>query len=830
MRRLWLLPALLPAALALVACPGPIDTGNDGKGPIKVGPEGGRFIREGAYIDVPKNAVTAETTILVDIINDGLPEVPGRVRVSFGYRFRPTTLKFAEPITVAVPYDAARFPSQAIDLATLDMRRRTGDDPYLALPSPRTLTEPAPVVTARSDGLGTFWVTSPEQPAVSELKVDPKELSLAVGQTQQVTVEVTDPAGAPLPDVEIAYSIAPARVASVTPEGLVTALDAGTALLTINSVGLVAQVPVYVIGTTVSPTTFVHENPFPTGNDLFGGQVVGGQLVLVGANATVLSRSGSTWTRHFSTPDVDLHDVGGTLPGPAVAVGVAGNSGVLLELPAGETAPKVTVHNSVVPYALWFDGTHGMAVGTGNDVLVRRDGEWVTDYSPSFEKLLDVVGDGQGGFVTVGARGSLYAYDPDAKAWDSLFQTQLSVLLTSAVIEDAQGQAAWAVGGGKLWRFESEAWTALNLPVTPALDELTAVGVIDGKVFIGGREGRRGIVLVHDPAQAPAAAWTDQPLREPQLIRAFIQDGAQAGFAVGDVGALWRYDAGTFTELSSGFYGDVADLYAAPDAVVAVANECVDAACQVKVGRVYARSAAGSWQPLGAQPFTAPLFAVAAKSATDVWVAGQGSMWRFDGFNWTPQFVSVSLFDLAVCGGDYWAVGSAGNVFRGTTTLTAQQPRGGANLNALHCPSPSELWMGGTEVLWRNTQFVQDPGVNHADWHAVWSPGPNEAFAFGDARYGVSWNTQRMIVYDRPGQILPQRVTGLWGASVDTLYLVGHTVVPKTQGFALRFNGRQWLPVDAGASRRATAVHGRSASEVWLTTEGGGILKGLMPE
>ncbi len=824
MRRLIALPLLL----ALVACPAPIDTGPDGGGAIVVGPDGGRFIREGAFIDIPRGAVTAQTILTVEVLDTGLPEVPGRTRISYGFRFIPSTLKFNEPVTIGIPFIEERLPSKAIDRSTLDVRRRTGDDPYLQLPSPRVLAG-EPVITARTDGTGTFWATSPDKPAVSELRITPNQVTLAVAQTAQLTAEVTDPAGAPLEDVEVRWTIAPARVASVDAAGLVTALDPGTAIVTATAVGLTQTVPIYVVGTTASPTTFLHENPFPTGNDLLGGALAqGGQLLLVGRNGTVLSREGQTaWTRHFSSPGLDLRGVGGTLPGPAVAVGTQGNNGVLVELASAEAAPNVKVLSSVQPRALWFDGTHGMAVGDGNDVLIRRDGEWVTDYSPSFERLLDVKGDGQGSFVTVGARGSLYVYKASTRAWDSLFQTQLSVLLSAAVIDDAQGSGAWAVGGGKLWRFESQAWTALNLPTEPAVDELTAVGLVEGRVVLGARAGRQGHLLVYDPG---AQSFTTQPLRTPQLIRAIIADpDAGAGYAVGDFGAVWRWANGTFTELSSGFYGDVADLYVTSDAVVAAVNECADSACNVRVGRVYRRGANGTWQPLGSQPFGSPLRAIAARSATDVWAGGQGVLWRFDGASWTPTVLTGGVNDIVVCGDEYWAVGDTGSIVRGTTTPMVAGQRGTRNLFALHCQNAGEVWAAGDEALYRNQTPLGDPAVRHAPWRAVWSPGAGEAFMFGDARYGTYWNGQRMVVYDQPGGVLPNVIEGLWGASVDTLYAVGHTVVPQTHGFALRFNGAQWTPIDSGASRRAMTIHGRSASEVWLGTEGGGILRGLMP-
>src|SRR5699024_6177566 len=140
------------------------------------------------------------------------------------------------------------------------------------------------------------------------------------------------------------------------------------------------------------------------------------------------------WARHFSTTGVTLKAIAGTGISQAAAVGVSGNTGVLVELSPGSTTPKVSLFPSIEPRAIWFDGTHGMAVGYGNDVLLRQSGTWSAVYSPSFETPLSVVGDGLGGVVTVGDRGSIYRYDPATKTWNSLFQTQLAVLQTAAML------------------------------------------------------------------------------------------------------------------------------------------------------------------------------------------------------------------------------------------------------------------------------------------------------------------------------------------------------------------------------------------------------------
>ncbi len=852
MRFSYLLPAAL--SVALIGCPPRIDTGNDGGGVITVGPEGGIFVREGAVIEIPKNALSTTVNIVVTVIDSGIPEVPGRKRISLGYRFSPSGITFKEPAKIIIPYLTDRVP-QGVDPGTFDMRRQAGEDAYLALPRVQTRTE-FTVVEARTDRLGLFWNTSPAEAAISKLTIEPAEVVLRVGDTRQFTAKVTDPAGRDL-EVPITWSVVAPRVASIDPSGLLTAKGPGPARVVARAQSLMATAEVRVMGDAKGPLTFLHENPFPTGNDLHGGAIAGPAAFFVGANATVLARGpNDQWTRLFSSPGVTLYALAGTGPNDAVAVGISGNTGVLVEMKSN--GPAVATFTTIEPRALWFDGTHGMAVGNGNDVLVRRSTGWARESSPSFEILLSVVGDGQGGFVTLGNRGSIYKYDPATKTWNSLFQTQLSVLLVSAQLMNAQGTEAWAVGGGKLWHFQTGAWTAVNLPPAPVTTELTAVGVVDGKIVIGAKAQKQGYLFVYDrnpstdggvggPSDGGSDGgvvlpdgWALVTLRPPQVIRAIFASGA-TGYAVGDYGAVWQYGNGTFSEVSRGFYGNVVDVSVAGTFVVAAVNECVDVQCQNRRGRIVQRTGPGQFTDLGVQQiFAGEVSSVAAKSPTEVIAGGEdGQFFRWDGNFWQALPISGAITapvnDIQFCGDTVWAVSASGMNWRGTvSSLAAQGPAGRQDLYAVHCPTDSNVWLAGDLGLYEkngNAPFAlrATQGVNHAFWRAVWSPGPGEAFAFGDARYGVYWDTAALNVIDAPGGILPEILTGLWGSSVDNLYAVGFTLVPVAFGYAVRFDGANWRLVDSGSQRKVNAIQGSSGTEIWLATEGGGLLRGVPP-
>jgi hypothetical protein len=88
--------------------------------------------------------------------------------------------------------------------------------------------------------------TEPEVP--SSITINPPSLSFtALGQTRQLSPTVLDQQGNALPDVAVSWSTSNAAVATVSPDGLVTAQGAGTAQLTASAGSVSAQVEVEVV-------------------------------------------------------------------------------------------------------------------------------------------------------------------------------------------------------------------------------------------------------------------------------------------------------------------------------------------------------------------------------------------------------------------------------------------------------------------------------------------------------------------------------------------------------------------------------------------------------
>jgi hypothetical protein len=853
-RLVWTLPAFILCA----ACIPSISLSDGGFFDVTPQGTGGVDIdtSTGVAISVPKGAVTEETIIFVTVTDTGIPDVPGRKRISLGYRLSPSSLMLGSPMTLYLPWDDMRVP-MGVDPGTFDMRRQTTSDPYLALPGIAAHGE-LKAVEAQTDKLGLFWLTSPAQADVAMLTLDPPEVFLNVGDTKQFTATMTDSTGGTV-NAALKWTTLPPRVGTITDGndgGLYTALDPGSATVTVSAGVLTATAKVHVKGSAVGPTSYIHENPFPTGNDLWGGEVLPGTLgtLFVGANGTVLLRDmGGQYTRLFSSPGLVLRAIGGTTATNAVAVGSLGTSGVLVEL-QGTGAPKVTPYTTVDPHFMWYDGNSGMAVGTGNDVLVKANGVWSKAYNPSFEPLLSVVGDGAGSFVVLGGQGSIYKFDPATKVWNSLYQTQLAVLLTAGALVASDGSEAWACGGNKLWHFQSNAWTSLNLPASPYLTEATTLGLVDGKIVIGGDANRTGWAEIYDPKGVadpdagvmlpdgglPGAQWTVQPLRAPQVGRGFFGSGAssQVGYLVGDYGAVWSYQGGVLVEQSKGFYGDVVAVAGLSDDVVAAVNECMDPpTCKTLAGAVYHRTAPGVFEKLGGfQPFPGPLATLTAHSINDVVVGGVNGSFFWDGMMWSDtQGVVSGITAARYCGTTLYEVDAQGTWYQGgasaATRMPAVSPTG---LYALECPTDMEEWAAGDGVLLSRigpggwTTHTSE-NVNQAGWRAVWSPGQGEAWAFGQAQYGVYWDTQELNIIQGLGGVVPNNINAMWGSTVDNLYAVGFATVPFEFGMGVRFDGSDWKLIDTGSQREVLSVDGAAPLNVWMGSKGGGVLRGVAP-
>jgi hypothetical protein len=103
--------------------------------------------------------------------------------------------------------------------------------------------------------------TTPAADGSITLSVVANSPTLTIGQSTQITAMVKDAAGQPATSGPIAWSTSAPAVASVSTEGSVTALSAGTAMITATTNGKSAGTPVTVVApakTPTGPTSGIH--------------------------------------------------------------------------------------------------------------------------------------------------------------------------------------------------------------------------------------------------------------------------------------------------------------------------------------------------------------------------------------------------------------------------------------------------------------------------------------------------------------------------------------------------------------------------------------------
>lgn len=100
------------------------------------------------------------------------------------------------------------------------------------------------VVTAScSDDGGVNGVAMPQAASIAGA---PAEIALTVGETEDLAITVFDSDGDPIQDPVLTFTSSDGAVATVDPEGVVTAVAEGRAVVTVETAGLTAQVGVTV--------------------------------------------------------------------------------------------------------------------------------------------------------------------------------------------------------------------------------------------------------------------------------------------------------------------------------------------------------------------------------------------------------------------------------------------------------------------------------------------------------------------------------------------------------------------------------------------------------
>lgn len=196
----------------------------------------------------------------------------------------------------------------------------------------------AAIITASSEGRSAVATITVSLVPVARVDVTPVTQTLVAGQTTQLAAQVRDAGGAILTGRVITWSTNKASVATVTSEGLVTAVSSGSATITATSEGRAASVSI-----AVSPRPVSAVIVSPSQVALFAGQTVQLSALVTDDRAQVLNARPVT----FSSSNNQVSTVSAT----GLVTGIGAGTATITATSEGATG-KATVTIAPDPVAV----------------------------------------------------------------------------------------------------------------------------------------------------------------------------------------------------------------------------------------------------------------------------------------------------------------------------------------------------------------------------------------------------------------------------------------------------------------------------------------------
>src|SRR5688572_8268035 len=229
-------------------------------------------------------------------------------------------------------------------------------------------------ITATVEGKsGSSSITVKPKP-VGAVIISPAQVSVEAGQTQQLSAQVTDDQGNVLSGRPVTYTSANTAVATVSAQGLVTAVTVGTTTINAASEGKTGSADVSVTAVPVSTVEVSPSSP-----DLTLGQTVTLTAVAKDARGTVLPNRPATW----STGAPSVATV--TTAGVVSAIG-AGSAVIFATIEGKAGSAVVTVRQLAVTSVTVAPTSSNIGVGasvvlaetvrSGSTVITGRPVQW----------------------------------------------------------------------------------------------------------------------------------------------------------------------------------------------------------------------------------------------------------------------------------------------------------------------------------------------------------------------------------------------------------------------------------------------------------------------
>lgn len=550
------------------------------------------------------------------------------------------------------------------------------------------------------------------------------------------------------------------------------------------------------------------QNPLPQGNrlaHLWG--AAANDVWAVGGAGTVLRWNGTLFSPYRSGTTRQLTGVAGSGPRDVWAVGEAGT---LLHFDGESWTASDSGVDVNLNAVFALDPRTAWAVGDKSTILRWDGARWRQEHRGlDASGLLQVWGSGPRDVWAVGAAGNS---DGQILHYDGV-DWRLELTLDGRYLLGLWGRAAddlWAVGvtrdrppRGEVQHWDGRAWQAA--PGLPATGPLRAVfGTAAGEVFVSGEDGV--VLRYRDGAWSRKSSGTSAPLT------------ALWGSASDD---LWASSlAGTLHSWNGAFFTPVSISTITTSNLLSAWQDGAGAAYAVGEGGALLRWD-GAWIPQDSGT-TSTLARVWGSGPDDIWVVGAGGLIRrsrggaFAPVD-NPSPTSDFLSGLHGLGPDHvWAVGLQGAAYRWDGALLRKiNLNTSGDLLAVRVVGPREVWFAGAGVLLHlvdNTVFRLHIGA--AVLLDLWASGPSDVWAVGADGVVLRWDGAALTqVPSGTGALL----LGVSGSGPGEVFVVG------AAGTLLRGGVQGLRPLRSATS---SLLRGVSASRdhVYAVGDGGAIL------
>ena len=471
-------------------------------------------------------------------------------------------------------------------------------------------------------------------------------------------------------------------------------------------------------------------------------------IIAVGINGAIARWNGTAWSPMTSGTTQTLNAV--WVESQTVAW-AAGTNGTVLQL-ATSTWSRETTNSTQILNGVWSGDNVVYTVGANSEVLRRVGSTWARVTVPSAELLYGVHGNSATDVVIVGANGTLLR-------WNGTMWSVLSVGGVAGNLYQVSGSAAnggrrYVVGDGGVAQLDGTTATLVNTPYAPQL-----FGVSVDATGTAWTSGERGAVL--RSADAGGAAWTTNNLA-PDLLDVWTTATNNA-FAVGEFGFVYRWNGTTWTRQQTPTVATLQTVWAVGANDAFAGGE----------GGVMLRWNGATWSRI-VFPSTSTVSALWGTTATNVYATTtSGEIFRFNGTAWTLSFAASSpLWSIfGASANDVYVTGESGVILR----------QSGVTWTALPAPPAGTLtgvWLTGST--------------------SVYVSGLTVAGTAGAAlRYnGSSWNSL---------QPSAPPLTAIWGLTEFDLFATGEA------GTLLRFNGNTWSTIPTGTTDLLWSMSGSAS-------------------